>query len=132
MGRLWQTIILKEWKSIFAWLPVETLIKENQAEYYKTIEKSTENSDSGIFVEFMLGLILDSLKLHIADTVNDTVNSILNLIKENPFISYDEIAKSLKKSRATVSRSIAELKKQGLLERIGADKNGRWQVKAEV
>lgn len=27
MGRLWQTVILKEWKEIFAWLPVETLIK---------------------------------------------------------------------------------------------------------
>ena len=30
MGRLWQTVILKDWKEIFAWLPVETLIKENQ------------------------------------------------------------------------------------------------------
>ncbi len=134
MGRFWQSKILSEWNPIFENLPIENMIWENQAEYYKAIEKSTENSDSGIFVEFMLGLILDSLKLHIADivndTVNDTVNSILKLIKENPFISYDEIAKSLKKSRATVSRHIAELKKQGLLERIGADKNGKWLVKA--
>lgn len=81
----------------------------------------------------MLELILDSLKLHINDTlndtVNDTVNLILKLIKENPFISYDEIAKLLKKSRATISRNIAELKKQGILERVGSDKNGKWQIK---
>ena len=136
MGRFWQSKILSEWNPIFENLPIENMIWENQAEYYKAIEKSTEGSDSGIFVEFMLGLILDSLKLHIADTVNDTVNntvndtvnSILKLIKENPFISYDEIAKSLKKSRATVSRNIAELKKRGIIERIGADKNGKWQV----
>ena len=29
MGRLWQTVILKEWKEVFAWLPVESLIKED-------------------------------------------------------------------------------------------------------
>ena len=109
---------------IFSWAiaRVGVSAKEAVVKYPKFIQWQTG--------EFMLGLILDSLKLHIADTVNDTVNSILKLIKENPFISYDEIAKSLKKSRATVSRNIAELKKRGLLERIGADKNGRWQVKA--
>ena len=37
MGRLWQTVILKEWKPFFAWLPVETLIKEHQNEYYQAL-----------------------------------------------------------------------------------------------
>ncbi len=38
MGRLWQTVILKEWKEIFAWLPVETLIKEKQKQKQKKTE----------------------------------------------------------------------------------------------
>ena len=129
MGRFWQSKILSQWNPIFANLPIENMIWENQAEYYKAIELSTDNTDSGIFVEFMLGLILDSLNTHISDTVNDTVNLILNLIKEDPLISYDEIAKKLEKSRATVSRKISELKKQGIIERVGADKNGKWIIK---
>ena len=40
MGRLWQTVILKEWKEVFAWLPVETLVKENQKEYYNALGNS--------------------------------------------------------------------------------------------
>jgi len=136
MGRLWQSKILSQWNPIFANLPIENMIWENQAEYYKAIELSTKNTDSGIFVEFMLGLILNSLKVHINDTVNDsvndTVNLILNLMKENPFISYDEIAKNLGKSRATISRKISELKKNGIIERVGADKNGKWKLKTEM
>lgn len=39
IGCLWQTVILKAWKEVFAWLPVETLVKENQKEYYSVIGK---------------------------------------------------------------------------------------------
>ena len=58
IGRLWQSVILKEWKEIFAWLPVETLIKENQNGYYDTLSVS----DSTRFIEFMLSLILKALE----------------------------------------------------------------------
>ena len=46
MGRLWQTVILKEWKEIFAWFPVETLIKENQKEYYRVLSASDSEANS--------------------------------------------------------------------------------------
>ena len=65
------------------------------------------------------------------DTVNDTVNMILTCIKENPAISYEELAKKTGKSRITISRKLAELKKAGHITRVGADKNGYWRVKAE-
>lgn len=35
MGRLWQTLILREWRSELAWLPVETLIHYQQDRYYR-------------------------------------------------------------------------------------------------
>ena len=28
MGRMWQTLLLYQWKKIFAWIPVETMIYE--------------------------------------------------------------------------------------------------------
>ena len=33
MGRMWHTLLLFKWKSLFGWLPIETLIKERQEEY---------------------------------------------------------------------------------------------------
>ena len=62
MGRLWQTVILKEWKEVFAWIPVESLIKENQAEYYNALNSSDNNADSTTFTEFMLSLLLKTIE----------------------------------------------------------------------
>src|SRR5574344_448914 len=62
MGRLWQTVILKEWKSVFAWLPIETLIKENQKEYYNVLGVSDSVANSTKFIEFMLSVILKTIE----------------------------------------------------------------------
>ncbi|MBP5450976.1 MAG: Fic family protein [Treponema sp.] len=133
MGRFWQSRLLSDWNAAFEHLPIENMIWENQAEYYKVIEKSTDSSDSGIFIEFMLQMISDAIQLHdkndtVHDTVNDTVKLILSLLKENPSISYDELAAKTGKSRVTISRKLAELKKRNLIRRVGADKNGHWEV----
>jgi len=61
IGRFWQTLILYNWKSIFEYLPIESLIYENQDEYYKAIEYSTEMESPTPFIEFMLKIILDTL-----------------------------------------------------------------------
>ena len=64
MGRFWQSWLLAEWNPVFEHLPIENMILENQAAYYKAIEDSTEKSDSRIFVEFMLDVVLNTLKSH--------------------------------------------------------------------
>lgn len=58
----WQTVILKEWKEIFAYLPVETLIKENQKEYYNVLGVSDSDANSTKFIEFRLSLILNTIE----------------------------------------------------------------------
>jgi len=35
IGRFWQTLILSKWNELFAWLPVETVVYENQQNYIK-------------------------------------------------------------------------------------------------
>jgi hypothetical protein len=52
LGRLWQTLILSKWNSVFTFILVETMVHRNQAEYYKAINKSTANGDSGTFIQF--------------------------------------------------------------------------------
>lgn len=53
---------MKKWKEIFAWLPVETLIKENQKEYYNVLGASDSAANSTKFIEFMLSLILNTIE----------------------------------------------------------------------
>ncbi|NLW80383.1 MAG: Fic family protein [Desulfovibrionales bacterium] len=61
MGRLWQSLILARWNPLFADIPVESLIFEHQAEYYQSIQASTQKSDSAPFIAFMQRMILDTV-----------------------------------------------------------------------
>lgn len=62
IGRMWHTLLLSQWKEILAWIPIETLVKERQVEYYKVLGIADKNEDSSIFIEFMLQAILDTLR----------------------------------------------------------------------
>ena len=70
MGRLWQTALLSSWKPIFAWIPIESIIKDNQEEYYNAITLSTSQAKSNIFILFMLNVINKAVQ----DILNDTKN----------------------------------------------------------
>ena len=61
MGRIWQTVILKERYPIFEFLPFETLISQTQDDYYQALSESDKSGKSTIFIEYMLGIIDDSL-----------------------------------------------------------------------
>ncbi len=138
MGRLWQTVILKGWKEIFAWLPVETLIKENQKEYYSVLGASNSEANSTKFIEFMLSLILNTIE-EIIETekkvtqkvaVKVTVNQqkIIDAIKENPYVTQEELADIVGIARKNIIANMKKLQQNGLIKRIGADKNGYWQI----
>nr|WP_318707136.1 Fic family protein [uncultured Treponema sp.] len=141
MGRLWQTVILKEWKSIFAWLPIETLIKENQAEYYKALNSSDTNAESTDFIAFMLDVILKTIreiigtekkitqKINVKITANQ--KKIIRAIKENPFVTQEELSQIVGIAKLNINKNMKKLQKQNLIERIGADKNGKWVVCGE-
>jgi len=138
MGRLWQTVILTEWKPIFAWLPIETLIKENQKLYYKALGISDSNADSTEFIEFMLSIILKTIKeiitteLKITQKITQkiTVNQqkIIDSIKNNPYITQEELAEIVGIARLNIIKNMKKLQEQNIIKRIGADKNGYWQI----
>ena len=125
LHRFWQSRLLAEWNQVFEYLPIENMIWENQSEYYKAIQESTDSSDSGIFVEFMLSMILKSLQQH---SKNEPINLILSLLKENPSYTKEELAEKIGKSRATVTRLLAKLVDEGKIKRVGSNKTGHWKV----
>ena len=57
MGRMWNTLLLYKWKPIFAWLPIETLIRERQDAYYAALGQADISADAIPFVEFLLSVI---------------------------------------------------------------------------
>ena len=142
IGRLWQTVILKEWKEVFAWIPVETLIKENQKEYYNTLGVSDKSANSTKFIEFMLSIILTTIeeiieterKVTVNVTQKVTVNQkkIIEAIKENPNITQEKLAEIVGISRKSIIANMKHLQENGFIKRIGADKNGYWQVVSNI
>lgn len=138
MGRYWQTMLLARWKGIFAWIPVETIVKAHQQEYYDAIAKSDAAGESTIFIAFMLQCLLDSIKEYkvankVADKVADKTlgNSeleLVNLIKKNKNITIQEMMKKTGRSDSGVRKILSGLKKKGVIERVGANKNGYWKL----
>ncbi|MCR5414081.1 MAG: winged helix-turn-helix transcriptional regulator [Kiritimatiellae bacterium] len=69
----------------------------------------------------------------VSDSVNHVVEGSLALqIKSNlradPFLTYVELAEILHVSESSVARKMKNLQATGEIRRIGADKNGHWEV----
>ena len=69
-------------------------------------------------------------KVTVKVTPKVTVNQqkILEAIKENPFITQDELSQIIGLSRKSIIQNMKKLQENGLIKRVGADKNGRWEV----
>lgn len=105
-GRFWQTALLASWKPIFAWIPIESIIKNNQEAYYNTIALSTSQGKSNIFVEFMLDVINNAIKELVDDAknhsnhLNNRVAELLKVIEPYPQSATELMEKLNLKSRA--------------------------------
>jgi predicted HTH transcriptional regulator len=136
---LWQSLILGKWNPLFDHLPVENLVYANQQAYYNAINASSAAGDCGIFVEFMLNRILDSLKaLQKIDAVvdarkpfvlTDRQKKIVSLLKKNNFATEKEMAEKFAVTTRTIERDLAKLQDNGILERAGSKRDGYWIVK---
>lgn len=135
-ARLWQTVILSSWKSLFKYIPIESIIRKNQDKYYIAIRECNSAGNSNIFIEFMLEVILDAVKEMVKTTQETTRETtqettqekILNFIRKDNTITQTEMAKVLGITRDGISYNIRILRKKGILERIGSTKNGIWKI----
>ena len=104
-GRLWQTALLASWKPIFAWIPIESIIKDNQEDYYNAITLSTSQGKSNIFIEFMLDVINKAIKDIITDTrnhynhINNQISELMKVIESYPQSATELMEKLNLKSR---------------------------------
>ena len=58
----------------------------------------------------------------------DTDKLVLNLLKENPTKTREELANDIGKNIRTIQRALAKLSKEGKIKRIGSTRTGYWEV----
>ena len=125
MGRLWHTLLLSKWNPIFAWLPIESIIHDNQSEYYNAINISNNNGKSTVFIEFMLSVIKQALQESITDKPKNISsksdlrwNKINDYLETHEYILNSDVQKLLGVSSATATRILVGFMKDGKLKRI--------------
>ena len=60
--------------------------------------------------------------------INKTEKAVLGILIGNPEKTAEEIAVEVGVTKRTIERTLVSLKKKGLIERIGSNKNGSWIV----
>ena len=108
MARLWQNIILSKWKNIFEYVPIESMIKKYQNDYYKAINNCNKEGNSNEFIEFMLKMIDEVLTELIESSSKEMtqnniyINKLLSVMEFNIPMSANEIMEKLNiKSKET-------------------------------
>lgn len=127
MGRLWQTLILKAYSPVFEFLPVESIIKQRQKDYYKALETSDKQGKSTSFIGFMLHVIDLALE-DVLKTQNRTLSWEDRIVLFRDQIKQDFFNRQLymrafrEISSATASRDLKQALDAGILKKTG-DKN---------
>ena len=126
IGRLWHTLLLTQWKPMFAWLPVESIIHDRQDEYYAAINRSNYEGESTAFIEFMLSAIQEALIEAVQTSgaaesmTTDELRwyKIERFLKKNGTITNADVRQLFNVSSATANRTLSRLVDEGKLEKI--------------
>ncbi len=142
MGRLWQTVILGRWNRLFHALPIENMVLCHQRRYYQTLHAAQMSGDARVFVDFMLDMILRTLKTKgemeggkkkvVRKGGKKTADRIVEMIRRNPKVTFAEMVSVLGISRSAIQKHIARLKDAQLISRIGPDKGGEWRLETKA
>ena len=127
-ARLWQTAILANWKELFKYIPIESIIRKHQEEYYTAIQNCNNAGNSTEFIEFMLKMIDNTIdetrKLEKIEYTPNLVFSenerkIIDCIKENTVIGTKDIIFKTQIADRTVRRILKKLVDNKVVEIVG-------------
>ena len=117
------------------------ILKEDRAEYIKALVATREQENLDIFRNFMADVMIKNLKNDIRSFIDSTEllptktskkeksrEKILRLLSDNNTMTTAMLASEIGISSKAVEKHLANLKRDGLLERIGPDKGGHWEV----
>ncbi|MDO5342726.1 MAG: Fic family protein [Bacteroidia bacterium] len=144
-GRM-SRLVMNHLQYEFGLVPAK-IVKNDKADYIKSLVDSRDSETSEPFLEFMIEEHVKNLNNEIEafkksmdfdpiNTKSDPIKSfsdpitdrLYNEIILNSSLNYSEYAAKLGVSEATVKRRLGELKKNGIIVRIGSNKTGRWEI----
>lgn len=133
LGRFWQHLILVKYHPGFEFIPFESLVKERQDLYYRSLEASDKKGESTLFIEFSLEVLRDALKEFLdhlkpaPETPGSRLETAKNEFGQRKFSrkEYLQLFKTI--STATASRDLALGVSQGILEKFGTQATARYQ-----
>ena len=71
---------------------------------------------------------VEKVGVKVGEKVGENERRILELISENPHITYKELSLNIGIAEKNIYTNIEKLKEKGLLRRIGPDKGGHWEI----
>ncbi|HEY4481457.1 MAG TPA: ATP-binding protein, partial [Candidatus Brocadiaceae bacterium] len=92
------------------------------------VEKGAEDTTQKTAEKTTQKRLVEGLAERLVERLVESQQRILKLTKENPYISKKELAEIIGISTTAIDKNIKQLKKKGLLKRIGPDKGGHWEI----
>lgn len=124
IGRLWHTLLLTQWKPLFAWLPVESILHDRQDEYYQAINRSNSEAASTAFITFMLSAIREALLEAVQSGGKAPCDGaqrraqIVQFLEQHGTIRNADVRELFAVSSATANRILTGLAGAGALRKI--------------
>jgi Fic family protein len=132
MGRFWQSLLLSKSHPIFEFLPFETIIAASQSAYYQALAASDACGQSTPFIEYMLGVLEQSLA-NLLNTTNVVLSETERMeyfifigMKDFSRKDYQRVFKNL--STATASRDLKKGVELELFSTYGERNATRYRV----
>lgn len=96
LGRWGQALMLQKFNPIFAYIPIENMIRCRQAEYCQALNQANAAANSACFVEFIFQKIFDSLNEAEILQVTHQVKSLLKCLRNGSESSSSGLLSKLK------------------------------------
>ena len=157
LGLYWQTLLLRRWQPILANLAIEEAVIARHGEYCRVMAYIGEIAKTTHFIEFILRCLLDVIEQEVKNKVENKVKNksrekvedntsknaipegaeiqlskseqrVVKLLATDARITIGALSRRLQLSEAGINKVLAALRKKGIIERVGANKNGSWKV----
>ena len=148
-GRM-SRLVMNHLQYEFRLVPVK-IVKEDKAEYIQALVEARKQDSFEPFREFMMDEHIRNLRKEIEEykqsqhtdpisIASDPINTFSDPIKQQLYravlrdgsLNYAGYAALIGVSEATIKRRLNELKKEGVIVRIGSNKTGHWEIKKGV
>ena len=157
LGLYWQTLLLRRWQPILANLAIEEAVIARHGEYCRVMAYIGEIAKTTHFIELILRCLLDVIEQEVKNKVENKVKNksrekvedntsknaipegaeiqlskseqrVVKLLATDARITIGALSRRLQLSEAGINKVLAALRKKGIIERVGANKNGSWKV----